>query len=97
MSAPFQNNEISSPSSTDGIPGSNPGDTSDPRLNELLIRVAGLSEDLMTSHNSNINGREVLLKVSRIVEIYSEIERRIIQGELTRTLIRLGRDEPAES
>ena len=97
MSAPFQNNEISSPSSTDGIPGSNPGDTSDPRLNELLTRVAGLSEDLMTSHNPNINGREVLLKVSRIVEIYSEIERRIIQGELTRTLIRLGRDEPAES
>ena len=97
MSAPFQNNEISSPSPTDGIPGLNPGDTSDPRLNELLIRVAGLSEDLMTSHNPNINGREVLLKISRITEIYSEIERRIIQGELTRTLIRLGRDEPAES
>ena len=96
MSAPLRDNEVPNPSSTDGVPDSNP-DESFPMVNELLIRVAGLSEDLITNHNPHLNTREVLLKISRIVEVYSELERRIILGELTRTLIRLGRGEPAES
>ena len=97
MSVPLRNNEVPNPSSTDGVPDSNPDEPSIPMVNELLIRVAGLSEELITNHNPHLNAREVLLKISRIVEVYSEIERRIILGELTRTLQRLSSGEQAES
>ena len=96
MSVPLRNNEVPNPSSIDGVPDSNP-DEPFPMVNELLIRVAGLSEELITNHNPNLNTREVLLKISRIVGVYSEIERRIILGELTRTLQRLSSSEQTES
>ena len=98
MSSSSQDEEVHTPPPAGEVPGLDPLDAADRVLDGLLTRVFALSSDMIINHHPGIRATETLLNVRRVIDMYAEIERRLISNELTRTIrqlaIRRGEPQP---
>ena len=98
MSNSQQDEEVPTPPPAGEVPGMHPLDAADRVLDGLLARVFALSSDMIINHHPGIRATETLLNVQRIIDMYAEIEKRLISNEPTRTLrqlaIRRGEPQP---
>ena len=96
MSDSQQDNEVHTLPPAGEVPGLDPLDAADRVLDGLLTRVFALSSDMIINHHPGIKATETLLNVRRVIDMYTEIERRLITNELTRTIRQLAirRGEP---
>ena len=83
MSDLQQSNEVHAPPPAGEVPGLDPLDAADRILDGLLTRVFALSSDMIINHTRGVSPTETLLNVRRVIDMYSEIERRLISNELT--------------